>query len=374
MHYKLLVKGLKQIVQITDQPDVEFLKGEQMKNIKVLNSANNDLCVLTAHNGTIFYVGDEHGLEAFGKKLEIDKIISTNGGVLIPGFIDGHSHPVFAGDRVHEFAMKLAGATYMEVQAAGGGIIFTTSHTKEASEDQLLEDFVNGANEEDQTKLIVQEMIPKIREEKNKGKLQNLENIDVFCEKGVFGVESTREILKSGQSIGLYPNFHAEELNYIGGVEMGAEIRARAMSHLEEISDAGIEKMAEAGSVAVLLPSTAFILRLKPPPARKMIEKGVIVALGSDFNPNAFCLAMPMIMHFACVTMHLSMPEALVAATINSAHSLGRGRTHGAIAAHRQADFVLLEANSWEHIIYRIAGHEAIISKVFKKGELVYSK
>ncbi|PAV88479.1 hypothetical protein WR25_23108 [Diploscapter pachys] len=339
--------------------------------------------------------------------------------------------------------MKLAGATYMEVQAAGGGIIFTTSHTKEASEDQLLEDFVNlseqmlrcgtttleaksgygletetelkmlrvldrasgktpleicatfcgahavprGANEEDQTKLIVQEMIPKIREEKNKGKLQNLENIDVFCEKGVFGVESTREILKSGQSIGLYPNFHAEELNYIGGVEMGAEIRARAMSHLEEISDAGIEKMAEAGSVAVLLPSTAFILRLKPPPARKMIEKGieqydkksiffsgVIVALGSDFNPNAFCLAMPMIMHFACVTMHLSMPEALVAATINSAHSLGRGRTHGAIAVHRQADFVLLEANSWEHIIYRIAGHEAIISKVFKKGELVYSK
>ena len=101
------------------------------------------------------------------------------------------------------------------------------------------------------------------------------------------------------------------------------------MSHLEEISPEGIQAMAKAGSVAVLLPSTAFILRLTPPPARRMIEENVIVALGSDFNPNAFCFAMPMIMHLACVTMRLSMPEALVAATLNSAHSIGRGKSHG---------------------------------------------
>ncbi|CAI5445505.1 unnamed protein product [Caenorhabditis angaria] len=143
------------------------------------------------------------------------------------------------------------------------------------------------------------------------------------------------------------------------------------MSHLEEISDSGIEMMAESGTVAVLLPSTAFILRLQPPPARKMIEKNVIVALGSDFNPNAYCLAMPMIMHFACVTMKLSMPEALVAATLNSAHSLGRGKTHGAISVGRNADFLILDANSWEHVIYRIAAHQDIIQHVFKNGKQV---
>ncbi|CAI2347634.1 unnamed protein product [Caenorhabditis sp. 36 PRJEB53466] len=143
------------------------------------------------------------------------------------------------------------------------------------------------------------------------------------------------------------------------------------MSHLEEISDAGIEAMAESGCVAVLLPSTAFILRLTPPPARKMIENGVIVALGSDFNPNAYCLAMPMIMHFACVTMKLSMCEALTAATLNSAHSIGRGKTHGAIASGRHADFLILSANSWEHIIYRIAAHHDVIRHVVKNGNIV---
>ncbi|KAF1762503.1 hypothetical protein GCK72_010765 [Caenorhabditis remanei] len=143
------------------------------------------------------------------------------------------------------------------------------------------------------------------------------------------------------------------------------------MSHLEEISEEGIQAMSKSGSVAVLLPSTAFILRLTPPPARKLIENKVIVALGSDFNPNAYCLAMPMIMHFACVTMKLSMPEALTAATLNSAHSIGRGKTHGAIARGRNADFILLSANSWEHIIYRIAAHNDVIRHVIKNGNII---
>ncbi|EFO83396.1 hypothetical protein CRE_02941 [Caenorhabditis remanei] len=149
------------------------------------------------------------------------------------------------------------------------------------------------------------------------------------------------------------------------------KFQARAMSHLEEISEEGIQAMSKSGSVAVLLPSTAFILRLTPPPARKLIENKVIVALGSDFNPNAYCFAMPMIMHFACVTMKLSMPEALTAATLNSAHSIGRGKTHGAIARGRNADLIILSANSWEHIIYRIAAHNDVIRHVIKNGNIV---
>ncbi|VDM59477.1 unnamed protein product [Angiostrongylus costaricensis] len=346
--------------------------------------------------------------------------------ILLPGFVDGHSHPVFAGDRVHEFAMKLAGATYMEVQAAGGGIHFTTAKTREASEEYLKEEFkkianvmlrngtttleaksgygldteselkmlrvlssVNdeveveisatfcgahavpkGSTEEQHVKLICEEMLPAIEKARQTGLLKNLENIDVFCEKNVIEVS---KILKAGKQIGLEANFHAEELSYIGGAEMGAAIGARAMSHLEKVSPEGIRAMAESKSCAVLLPSTALILRLPPPPARKMITSGVIVALGSDFNPNAYCLSMPMII--ACVYFGLSMEEALTAATLHASYSLGRGQTHGAISVGRRGDFVVLggDVTSWKHIIYRMAAHDTVISHVVKAGRVVYT-
>ncbi|EGT51018.1 hypothetical protein CAEBREN_32801 [Caenorhabditis brenneri] len=446
--YRLLVKNLKQVVQIVDDNTTEFLRGEQqMNNIKILNSSSSTLAILVDSDGKFSFIGEfkdlQKHLEAESVDLGSIETMDSNGGIAIPGFVDGHSHPVFAGDRVHEFAMKLAGATYMEVQQAGGGIMFTTNKTREASEEELRRDFEEvakkmlqsgtttleaksgyglnvdaelkmlrvlstvtpsipleisatfcgahavpkGSTESEQTRMICEELIPKIEEEQRNGHLKNVENIDVFCEKGVFEVESrykdykdyklqknffcSKKILERGQKAGMAVNFHAEELKYIGGVEMGAKIGARAMSHLEEISEEGIRGMSQSGSVAVLLPSTAFILRLTPPPARKLIENGVIVALGSDFNPNAYCLAMPMIMHFACVTMKLSMPEALTAATLNSAHSIGRGKTHGAIAKGRNADFLILSANSWEHIIYRIAAHQDVIQHVVKNGNIV---
>uniref|UniRef100_A0A0M3KG65 imidazolonepropionase n=1 Tax=Anisakis simplex TaxID=6269 RepID=A0A0M3KG65_ANISI len=185
-----------------------------------------------------------------------------------------------------------------------------------------------GTTEHDQTNLIVNEMIPLIINEKNEGRLQTIENIDVFCEKGNFEVDSSRTILEAGKKAGLAINFHAEELNQIGGAEMGAEIGARAMSHLEKVSDNGIRAMQKSGTVAVLLPTTAYMLRLFPPPARKMIDSGVIVALGSDFNPNAYCYSMPM----------------------------------------------FTDAPRWEHIIYQFGGHNALIKHVVKNGNVVYSK
>jgi imidazolonepropionase len=146
------------------------------------------------------------------------------------------------------------------------------------------------------------------------------------------------------------------------------------MSHLEEISDEGLQAMSKNGTVAVLLPSTAYILRLTPPPARKMITAGIPVALGSDFNPNAYCLSMPTIMHLACVLFRMSMPEALVAATLNAAFSLGRGKTHGAIAVGRVADMVVLNTKKWEHLIYRFGCHHMVIEQVIKGGQIVFSK
>nr|CAD2167106.1 unnamed protein product [Meloidogyne enterolobii] len=329
--------------------------------------------------------------------------------------------------------MKLDGATYMEVQAAGGGIHFTTEKTKEASEEELLSNFLEIAKEmskcgttlieaksgygltteseikilkvfenalsfqnfpmeisstfcgahaipknkteEEQTKIIINEMIPELIKLKESGKLECLENVDVFCEKNVFELESSRQILEAASnSIGLRPNFHADELFPLGGAEMGAEIKATAVSHLEEISEKGIHALAKSGTVAVLLPSTAYVLKLKSPPVRKMIKSGVCVALGSDFNPNAYCYSMPTIMNLACVNFGMSMPEALVAATLHAAHSLGRGKTHGAISEGRVADLIVLNTNKWEHIIYRLSAHQSVIEKVIKFGKVVYSK
>ncbi|KAL3076880.1 hypothetical protein niasHT_039660 [Heterodera trifolii] len=149
---------------------------------------------------------------------------------------------------------------------------------------------------------------------------------------------------------------------------------ANAVSHLEECGPRGIDAMSRSGTVAVLLPTTAYVLRLRPPPVRQMIAAGVCVALGSDFNPNAFCYAMPTVMNLACVLFRMSMPEALVAATLHAAHSLGRGRTHGAIAVGRMADFVVLNKRNWEHLIYRMSAHQSIISYVIKNGKIVYER
>ncbi|CAD5231564.1 unnamed protein product [Bursaphelenchus xylophilus] len=419
----MLLFNIKQIVQIVDN-GTEFLAGKDMANVKVLNSADGSLAILT-ENGLVKEIGPYNVLRNKSKEQ-----VDCHGGTVIPGLVDGHSHPVFAGDRVNEFAMKLAGATYMEVQKAGGGIHFTTEKTREASEDDLLKDFEiilskmlssgtttleaksgygldtqtelkmlrvietasktspvelsatfcgahavpKGSDEQKQTEIIIKEMIPTLTKEKQIGNLNTLENIDVFCEKNVFELESTRKILEAGIGAGLHVNIHADELYPLGGAELAAALQGRAASHLEEISDSGIQEMAKSGTVAVLLPTTAYILRLQPPPARKMIDNGVIVALGSDFNPNAHCLAMPMVMHLACVLFKMSMTEAIVAATLNAAKSIGRGKTHGAISVGRVADLVVIDAPRWEHLIYQFGSHKDLIRFVIKKGSVVYAK
>jgi len=311
------------------------------------------------------------------------------------------------------------------VHAAGGGIHFTVDKTREASEQELLDLLVprlnrmlragtttvecksgygldaenevkmlrvlerakklvpieisstfcgghavpKGSNAEKATKDVIENQLAQVLRENASGNL-NVENIDVFCEKGVFEIEDSRKMLEAGKKAGLRVNFHGDELFPLGGAEMGAELKAEAISHLEEISPAGIQGMADAGSVAVILPTTAYILRLKHPPVRDMINCGVIVALGTDFNPNAYCLSMPTVMHLACVNLRMSLPEALAAATINAAHSLGRSSTHGSIEVGKVADMVLLTEKKWEHVVYQF-GQQDVIKQVVKGGDIV---
>jgi len=227
-----------------------------------------------------------------------------------------------------------------------------------------------GSNAEDATKDIIENQIPQLIKLKEEGKISP-SNIDVFFEKGVYELNNTRKILKEGkEKANLKLNFHGDELNHVGSGELGEELGATAISHLEKIDDNGMDAMARKNIVAVLLPTTAYILRLEYPKARKLIEKGVAVALGTDFNPNAHCLSMPFVMHLACVNMHMKMNEALVAATLNSAASLGISSTHGSIEVGKIADFVIVDSIKWEHVIYELI--DPPISSVWKRGKIIY--
>uniref|UniRef100_A0A915LAE0 Amidohydrolase 3 domain-containing protein n=1 Tax=Romanomermis culicivorax TaxID=13658 RepID=A0A915LAE0_ROMCU len=378
---------------------------------------------------------------------------------VIPGLVDAHTHPIWEGDRVHEFAAKLGGATYMDVHKMGGGIYFTVDHTKKADEHMLLESLMDrlkwmlkcgttlvetksgyGLDLENELKLltvlteagkkqpvemsitycgghavpkgstsekavedIINVQIPEIKRRIDQGPCAgffhgniyiarnflndqhsylkslhvgsiNVENIDVFCETGVFDTYQSKRILRAGMEIGLAVNFHGDELSSTGSAELGAELKSRAVSHLEFISENGMQMMADQATAAVILPTTAFTLRLKPPPVRRMLEVGVPVALGSDFNPNAHCYSMPIVMYLACVSMRISLEEALVASTINAAYSLGRGHSHGSLHVGRKADILILDAPKWEHLVYQFGCHEKLIRFVIKNGIIVYDR
>ncbi|RUS88362.1 hypothetical protein EGW08_003874 [Elysia chlorotica] len=402
--FKLLVEHARQIVQVCAGGE-RVLCGDSMKSLAVLEGEGGEgggsggYSVLVDRDGIIADIGKSDEIAAKYNREDIDNIIDATGKCVIPGLVDAHTHAVWAGDRVHEFAMKLAGASYMDVHRMGGGIHFTVKYTRAANEDTLLSLLLNrmrqmsqsgttlvecksgyGLDLENEVKMlrvieearkvvpmeisstycgahavpkektsaqatqdILDRQIPHIVSLVKAGQLQ-VDNIDVFCEKGVFDVVQSRAILQAGRDAGMQINFHGEELNRLHSAEMGAELGALAISHLEEVSPEGISAMARAGTVAVALPTTAYMLRLRPPPVRDMIEGGVAVALGSDFNPNAHCLAMPVVMNLACVVLHMSMPEALAASTINAAHALGQSAMHGSLERGKWGNLVLLGA------------------------------
>ncbi|XP_053575772.1 probable imidazolonepropionase [Bombina bombina] len=420
--FKLLLENAEQLVLVCSKKETFLLK-EGMKVLAVLEKAS----VVIGNDGLIKAVGPTDTIRNQFSTSLFEKTIDCTGKCVLPGFVDAHTHPVWAGDRVHEFSMKLAGATYMDIHQAGGGIHFTVNHTHAASEDELFCSFQHrlqrmihsgttlvecksgyGLNLENELKMlrvierakremdigisstycgahavpkgktaveaaddIINNQIPALKQMSTSGEL-HVENIDVFCEKGVFDLESTQRILQAGQAIGLQLNFHGDELNPMKSAELGAQLGAHAVSHLEEVSDEGITALANAKCSAILLPTTAYILRLKQPRARDMLDAGVIVSLGSDFNPNAYCVSMPMVMHLACVNMKMSLKEALAASTINAAYALGRSHTHGSLEVGKQGDAVIINSPRWEHIIYQFGGHQELIDYVIIKGKIVY--
>ncbi|XP_015915359.1 probable imidazolonepropionase [Parasteatoda tepidariorum] len=426
MKYKLLIHSAKQVVQVVKNGE-QLVIGKNLDKVAVLDGGDTGISIVVSSDGIISDIGNKNDIEEKYKASTFENIIDATGKCVLPGLVDAHTHPVWAGDRVKEFSMKLAGFSYMDIHKIGGGIYYTVDQTKKTDESILLhllkvrlEEMLKcgttlveaksgygldldtelkmlrvieqakketsmeisstycGAHavpkhltSDEATKAIIEDQLPALKKLMESKELK-IDNIDVFCEKGVYDVNQSRQILTAGKELGLQINFHGDELNPIGAAEMGASLGATAISHLEEISEDGIRAMAKSRTVAVVLPTTAYMLKLKPPPVKKMIEEGVPVALGSDFNPNAFCLSMPLVMHLACVLCGMSMDQALYAATINSAAALGKSHSHGSIEEGKVADFIIINASRWEHLIYQMGAHNSLIDSVVKRGNIIH--
>lgn len=403
--HRLRLRNAAQVVTVARNGARRKIK-DDMNDLGILRNAT----VVVGLDGAISAIGTQQDLAALSwyKTASFESDIDCTGKSIIPSFVDGHTHPVWAGDRVHEFAMKLAGATYMEVHNQGGGIQYTVRHTRECPQEKL-EDMLSerldrmlhtgttvveaksgyGMNLETEMKMlkvihnvdkvhkiklcatylgahsipegrdvksyveeIINEHMPAMAALIKAGEISP-ENFDVFYEKGIFEKEVTERMFAAASEMGLAINFHGDELNPMGAGELGGRSGAKAISHLEHVSDEGIKAMAANNIAAVLLPTTAYILRIAQPPARKLIDGGVAIVLATDFNPNAHCTSMPVTMHMACVLLRLTMPEALVASTINAADSLGCSHMYGSLEVGKRGDLVVVDAADWQHIIYR---------------------
>ena len=339
--------------------------------------------------------------------------------VVLPGFVDAHTHLLFAGNREDEFTMRTEGATYRQIAADGGGILKTVRAVRETSKKELKKqarrhlsgmmksgtttaeiksgygldshselkmlEAINELNTEEVMRIvptflgahavppeykdrkeeyvreIVNRMIPYI------GSKKLATFCDVFCERSYFDPDESRTILTQGKQFGMFPKVHADQLSPLGGAELAAEVGAVSADHLEHVSEAGIVALAKAGTVAVLLPGVSFFLNHVYAPARALIDAGVPVAIASDFNPGS-CMSysMPLMMTIACTHMHMTPEEAITASTLNAAAALNLSHEIGSIEVGKKADFLLLDIPSYRYLPYHFG--ENHVDKVVKDG------
>ena len=395
----------------------------KIKNIGKLVTYNSSSAKLEEFTNQEILISDGK-IEKIGNDIgDAEQEVDASGGLVTPGFVDSHTHPVFTDLREEEFAVRAAGKSYQEIAAEGGGILSTVRGVRDASEDVLEEKVVRRLNQflalgtttveaksgyglsvEDELKslkaikkagersnvdvvltflgahdfpaeyrerkdeyvsLVCEEMIPTVAEE-------NLaEFCDVFCENGWFDVEQSRKILVTAADYGLKSRLHADEFEDSGAASLAAELRAASADHLMHVSDEGLVKMKEAGVVATLLPGTTFFLgKSEYAPARKILDSGITVALATDYNPGScFIQSMPIIMNLACLHLDMTVEEVFQAATFGGASALLRQDSVGSIEVGKQADLVIWDLEELPEIAYR--AEESRIQKIIKSGELV---
>jgi imidazolonepropionase len=398
----ILIKNANELVTVSgsNKPRTR----EEMNNLSIINKGS-------------IAIKDEHILDV-GKNLEYkaEIIIDATGKTVMPGFVDPHTHLVFAGSREFELDWKLQGLTYMEILKKGGGITYTVNETRKTNQSDLLEqshlrldnmllhgtttceaksgygldietelkilktnhklndthpiDIIStflGAHAvpeeyktEEYVDIVVNEMLPEVKD--------FAIFCDVFCEKGVFTPEQSKEILNKGKKHGLIPKIHADEIVDTGGAALAADVGAISADHLLMSNDNGLKEMTKKGVIGVMLPGTPFSLMMNDyAPARKIIDLGVPVALATDLNPNCWIENMQLIIQLACLNMNMTPSEAITASTFNASCAIGLNDSIGSLEKTKKADIIILDIPNHKYLPYHYGVN--LVETVIKKGK-----
>jgi imidazolonepropionase len=390
--------------------------GGELKELSIIPDGG-----MLVRDGAIVATGPSEEIE---KQMPGDAgVVDAAGRLVLPGFVDAHAHPIFAGNRVDEFEMRTRGATYEEIAAGGGGIQSTVRKTRAATEDDLLAQarkhaqwFLRcgtttveaksgyGLSVEDEIRilrviqrlnkesaiefvptflgahaipeefrsapgqyvaLVIHKMLPRVAEE------QLAESCDIFCERGYFDLADAEKILRAAQEHGLRLRMHVDQLTNSGGAFLAARLHAATADHLEQINAAEITALGEAGVQPVLLPGSVYSLgKTRYPRAREMIEAGLAVVIATDFNPGSSPTpSMQMILSLATTQMKMTPAESVTAATINAACSLNRGDKIGSLEAGKHANFALYDCEDYRELAYYFGVPQT--HSVYVRGEQV---
>ncbi len=409
----LVVKNAAQLVG-SPQPGPRLRRGSALREVPTIPDG-----AVVIRGERIDWVGPTRDLPALPAAA---RVIDAAGQVVLPGFVDSHTHLIFAGSREDEFEQRLEGLTYQQIAERGGGINATVRRVRAASREELkslarprLQRLLShgvttvevksgyGLTPADEVKcleavaelnaegplelvptflgahavppeyrsdrdgylrLLIDDMLPEVA----RGRLA--EFCDVFCETGVFSVEESRRILTRAHELGYRLKLHADELTPLGGAELAAQLGAASADHLLCVTEAGIDALAASGTVATLLPGTAFFLGMPWAPARQLIERGAAVAVASDCNPGTCPTEnLPLVGAMACTQMKMLPAEVVNALTLNAAAALGRADRLGSLEPGKQADLVLCDVPDYRHLFYHFGINH--VRRVIKRGRVV---
>jgi imidazolonepropionase len=407
---RLLVRGLAQLVTPGGSGKLPR-RGHDLAAVEVLDDA--------------FVLCDGERIEAVGRMRELAQIVGDlaeveeldgSGRCAVPGLVDCHTHPAWGGDRVEEFSLRAAGASYEQLHAAGGGILSTVAATRALGADGLRERVARHAawllrhgtttwEGKSGYGLDLTTELESLRAVRTAGgsptwlgahavppefasadayldfALSDVlpeaaplaDAADVFLERGAFDAAQARRFLEACGAAGLALRLHGDQFTESGAIPLAVELGARSVDHLEATTEGGVATLAASGVAGVLLPASALFLDRPMPPARALVDAGAAIALATDFNPgSSFTTSLPFVCSLACTQLHLSPAEALTAVTVNAAHVLGIADRAGRIAPGCAADLVLLDAPDWRYLAYHLAGD--IVETVVKSGRIAYQR
>jgi imidazolonepropionase len=407
----LLIKNIKQLVTVRPNSS-PYKSGKEMRDLGVIENAT-----VMIQDGLFSWIGPSTTLSHIEDN-SIDTIDASDL-IALPGFVDSHTHTVFAGSRENEFAMRAEGKTYQEIAGSGGGILSTVNATRDASKKELkklashhLDAMLKqgtttveiksgyGLNEDTEIKIlhIINELaeesllnivptflgahaIPDEFKENPDGYVDLIckrllpyianhkmaKFCDAFCEQGYFSTEQCRRIFETAKALSIGIKIHADQFTQIGASKLAVEMGATSVDHLDKIDVDGISVLKQSGAVATVLPGSSFFLNCGYAPARRIIDSGIPLAIASNFNPGS-CMSysMPLMMTIACSQMLLTPEEAICAATINGAAALGLSKSFGSIEVGKHADIILYNVPNYRYLIYHYGTDH--VAKVIKSG------